>query len=45
MDLVVIVLQVETERTFVIDIQDLLTTHSTYRSDMFYIFADVKKTC
>ena len=32
-----------TERTFVIDIQDLLTTLSTYRSDMFYIFLDVKK--
>ena len=30
-----------------IDIQDLLTTLSTYRSDMFNIFLDVKKkeTC
>ena len=47
MGLVVIVLKTETERTFVIDIQDLLTTFSTYRNDMFYIFLDVKKkeTC
>ena len=32
-----------TGRTFVIDIQHLLTTLSTYGSDMFYIFLDVKK--
>ena len=45
--LVVIVLKAETERTFVIDIQDLLITLSIYRSDMFYIFLDMKKkeTC
>ena len=36
MVLVVIVLQAESERTFLIDIQDLLTTLSTYRSFMFY---------
>ena len=47
MGLVVIVLKAETERTFVIDIQDLLTTLSIYGSDMFYIFLDMKKkeTC
>ena len=32
-----------TERKFVIDIQDLSTTLSTYRSDMFNTFFDVKK--
>ena len=32
-----------TERTFVIGIQDILTTLSTYRSDMYYMFLDVKK--
>ena len=47
MGLVVNVLLAVTERTFVIDIQDLLTTLSKYRSDMFNIFLDVKKkeTC
>ena len=41
MGLVVNVLKAVTERAFVIDIQDLLTTLSTDRSDMFY----KKKTC
>ena len=36
MGLVVNVLKAVTERAFVIDIQDLLTTLSTDRSDMFY---------
>ena len=37
------VLSVETERTFDIDICDLLTTLSTFRIGMFCIFLDVKK--
>ena len=43
MSVVVNVLQAETERRFDIDICDLLTTLSIFRSDIFCIFLDVKK--
>ena len=43
MSVVVNVLQAETERRFDIDICDLLTTLSIFRSDIFCIFLDAKK--
>ena len=38
-----VLIEALTERTFVIDIQDLLTTLLTCLSDMFCIFLDVEK--